>query len=189
LADTPAKKSFSQHANILAVLEELVPAAEQAAVMKTVLSDATLIQCTYYFRFYLVRAMKKAGLADDYLNQLGPWRDMLALGLTTWAENPEPTRSDCHAWSAHPNFDLLATVAGIESAAPGFAQVAITPHLGTLKRLKATLPHPQGNIEVSYERKEGGLLADITLPPKLSGWFYWKGKKAALHGGAQQLEF
>ncbi|HZP00284.1 MAG TPA: alpha-L-rhamnosidase C-terminal domain-containing protein [Terriglobia bacterium] len=189
LADTPAKKSFSQHANILAVLEDLVPAAEQAAVMKTVLRDPTLVQCTYYFRFYLFRAMKKAGLADDYLNQLGPWRDMLALGLTTWAENPEPTRSDCHAWSAHPNFDLLATVAGIESAAPGFTQVAITPHLGTLKRLKATLPHAQGSIEVSYERKGDGLAAEVTLPPKLSGWFYWKGKKAALHGGVQRLEF
>lgn len=189
VADTPSKKSFSQHANILAVLEDLIPAAEQAAVMKQVLRDPTLVQCTYYFRFYLFRAMKKAGLADDYLNQLGPWRDMLALGLTTWAENPEPTRSDCHAWSAHPNFDLLATVAGIESAAPGFREVAITPHLGTLRHLKATLPHPQGDIEVSYERKGDGLTAEINLPAKLAGWFYWKGKKTALHGGTQQLEF
>ena len=113
VADTPAHKTFSQHANILAVLEDAIPAAEQRAVMKTVLSDPSLTQATYYFRFYLFRAMKKVGLGDEYVAQLGPWRKMLALGLTTWAENPEPTRSDCHAWSAHPNFDLLATVAGI----------------------------------------------------------------------------
>jgi hypothetical protein len=33
-----------------------------------------------------------------------------------------------------------------------------------------------------------GLSADVTLPGKLSGWFYWNGKKAALHSGAQHLE-
>ena len=164
LADTPAHKVFSQHANILGVLEDSIPAAEQRAVMKTVLADSSLIQATYYFRFYLFRAMKKVGLGDEYLAQLRPWREMLALGLTTWAENPEPTRSDCHAWSAHPNFDLLATVAGIEPAAPGFREVAIQPHLGPLRQLKATLPHPAGEIVVSYQRKGQGLAADVTLP-------------------------
>jgi len=188
LADTPERKVFSQHANILGVLEDSIPAAQQPAVMTTVLSDSSLIQATYYFRFYLFRAMKKVGLGDNYIAQLRPWRDMLALGLTTWAENPEPTRSDCHAWSAHPNFDLLATVAGIEPAAPGFREVAIEPHLGPLKQLRATLPHPAGPIIVSYQRKLLGLSADVTLPAKLSGWFYWNGKKAALHSGAQHLE-
>jgi len=189
VADTPTKRTFSQHANILAVLEDAIPVAEHPAVMKTVLTDPTLIQCTYYFRFYLFRAMKKVGLADEYLNQLGPWRNMLALGLTTWAENPEPTRSDCHAWSAHLNFDLLATVAGIEPAAPGFREVAIRPHLGALKQLRATLPHPLGEITVAYERKGEGLVADVTLPEKLSGAFYWKDKKTPLRSGKQHLVF
>jgi alpha-L-rhamnosidase len=189
VADTPAKQSFSQHANILAVLEDVIPASEQQAVMKQVLGDPTLIQCTFYFRFYLFRALKKVGLGDEYVNQLDPWRQMLALGLTTWAENPEPTRSDCHAWSAHPNFDLLATVAGIEPAAPGFREVEIRPHLGPLKQLRATLPHPQGDITVSYERQGEGLAADVTLPERLSGWFHWRGKKVPLHGGSQHLVF
>lgn len=189
IADAPAKKHFSQHANILAVLEDVISAADQPLVMKTVLSDSSLSQATFYFRFYLHRALKKAGLADEYIDQLGPWREMLALGLTTWAEKPEPTRSDCHAWSAHPNFDLLSTVAGIEPAAPGFCEVVIAPHLGALQRLKATLPHPQGDITVTYERKGEQLVADVTLPENLSGSFIWRGKKIALHGGAQHLEF
>ena len=163
VADTPARKTFSQHANILAVLEDAIPAAEQRAVMKTVLADPSLTQATYYFRFYLFRAMKKVGLGDEYVAQLGPWRQMLALGLTTWAENPEPTRSDCHAWSAHPNFDLLATVAGIEPAAPGFREVAIQPHLGPLKQLKATLPHPAGRNHcfISAPRARAGCRRDF----------------------------
>src|SRR5437870_6300496 len=116
--------------------------------------------------------MKKAGLGDEYLNELGRWRGMLALALTTWAEKSEPTRSDCHAWSAHPNFDLLATVAGIESSAPGFSEVAIAPHLGQLKQVTASMPHPRGEIAVRYERKGESLGADITLPEGLAGWFY-----------------
>jgi alpha-L-rhamnosidase len=186
-ADTPAKQHYSQHANILAVLMDAIPAAEQQGAMKAVLTDPKLTQCSYYFRYYLFRAMKKAGLGDEYLNQLGPWREMLGLGLTTWAEKPEPTRSDCHAWSAHPNFDLLATVAGIESAAPGFGEVAIAPHLGQLKQVTASMPHPRGEIAVRYERKGESLGADITLPDGLAGWFSWGGKKIKLHGGHQRL--
>jgi alpha-L-rhamnosidase len=189
VADTPAERSFSQHANALAVLEDVVPAAEQQSVMKSVPSDPTLIQATYHFRFCLFRAMKKAGLAEEWLNQLGPWRNMLAPGLITRAENPEPTRSDCHAWSAHRNFDLLATVAGIEPAPPGFRQVTIRQHLGPLDRLKATLPHPDGDIVVSYERRGEGLVADVTLPEKLSGSFVWRGKEIPLRPGAQHLVF
>ena len=189
IADTPARQHFSQHANILGVLTDAIPAAEQEGVMKKVLADQKLTQCSYYFRFYLFRAMKKAGLADEYLSQLGPWRKMLDLGLTTWAETPEPTRSDCHAWSAHPNFDLLATVAGIESGAPGFAKVIIEPHLGSLERLQATLPHPQGEITVRYQHRGLGLEADVTLPAQLSGWFSWQGNKLPLHGGSQNLVF
>ena len=189
IADTPTRQHFSQHANILAVLSGAVPTANEKKVMESVLHDTSLAQCSYYFRFYLFRALKKAGLGDDYLKQLGPWRQMLDLGLTTWAETPEPTRSDCHAWSAHPNFDLLATVAGIESAAPGFAKVQIEPYLGHLTHLKATLPHPLGDIEVAYVRKGDGLVADVSLPNNLVGWFLWRGKKTALHSGQQHLVF
>jgi len=188
MADTPEHRQFSQHVNTLAVLEDAIPSAEQQEVIRKVLADSSLTQSTFYFRFYLFRALKKVGLADLYLDQLEPWRQMLALGLTTWAENPEPTRSDCHAWSAHPNFDLLATVAGIESAAPGFAEVRISPHLGRLPELKASLPHPRGAITVQYQRRGDSLVADIALPAGVSGQFVWKGKEVVLKPGSQHLE-
>lgn len=187
LADTPARQHFSQHATILGVLTDAIPVSEQHAAMQRVLSDASLTQCSYYFRFYLFKALNKAGLGDDIVSQLDPWRKMLALGLTTFAEKPEPTRSDCHAWSAHPDFDLLAQVAGIQPAEPGFEKVNIRPHLGPLKRLSASIPIPQGEVSVSYRITGSRFSADVTLPAGIQGSFYWKGHRYALHGGAQHF--
>lgn len=101
-SDLPGGSTFSQHANILAVLTDALPENQQIALMEKVLNDKSLIQATFYFKFYLFRAMVKTGMADQYLPQLAPWRNMLDLGLTTFAEKPDPTRSDCHAWSASP---------------------------------------------------------------------------------------
>jgi alpha-L-rhamnosidase len=187
IGDTPARKTFSQHANVLAVLLNVIPITEQPAVMRAVLSDTTLTPCSYYFRYYLFRAMTKAGLGDDYLNQLGPWRQMLKLGLTTWAETPEPSRSDCHAWSAHPNIDLLATVAGIEPAAPAFSEIAIRPHLGTLTRVSVKMPHPRGKITVNLNRAGDRLNVAVILPRGLKGRLEWRGKQMPLHGGPQRF--
>ncbi|MES1167968.1 MAG: alpha-L-rhamnosidase, partial [Oleiharenicola lentus] len=136
-ADTPDRKSYSQHANVFAVLAGAVTGEAARDLIQRTADDKSLIQATTYFRFYLLRALKSAGLGDQYLARLGPWHAMLKLGLTTFAEKPDPTRSDCHAWSASPVYELLATVCGIEPASPGFATVRIEPHLGHLTRASA----------------------------------------------------
>jgi alpha-L-rhamnosidase len=189
LADTPDRNHLSQHANILGVLTNTIPKVEQHSVMEKVIQDSFLTQCSYYFRFYLFQALNQAGLGNEIVAQLQPWLHMLSLGLTTFAEKPEPTRSDCHAWSAHPDFDLLAMVAGIEPAEAGFREIAIRPQLGALTWLKATVPLGSGNIRVSYKRKRTGMDADVTLPAGLKGWFYWNGQKRVLHPGEQRLNF
>jgi hypothetical protein len=155
--------------------------------MERVLTDPELSQATFYFRFYLNRALVTAGLGDRYQETLGPWRDMLAMGLTTWAENPEPTRSDCHAWSASPNYEFLATVLGILPGAPGFASVRLEPHLGPLTEASGSIPHPQGGIAVTYRREGESLTADISLPDGVAGTLRWNGKETALHGGRQRV--
>jgi hypothetical protein len=112
---------------------------------------------------------------------------MTALGLTTWAEQPEPTRSDSHAWSAHPNFDFLTIVAGIRPKAPGFSTVSIEPHLGVLRNVVSAVPTPKGVVEVKYVSDNSGMKAEISLPPNVSGELIWKGKTLTLHPGRQQL--
>ncbi len=199
IADTPDQKHYSQHANILGVWLDVIPREQQRDVLNKILSVSDpgfassgpvpeMTEATYYFRFYLARALEHAGMGDRYLDLLKPWRDMVALGLTTWAEQPEPTRSDSHAWSAHPNFDFLTIVAGIRPKAPGFATVTIEPHLGKLHRLVAAVPTPKGMVEVKYGSSASGVSADIHLPVDLTGELVWKGKTVSLHSGEQQVQ-
>ncbi len=186
-ADTPEKKLFSQHVNVLAVLSGAIEGEAARDLIGRVAHDTSLIQCSTYFRFYLLRAMKQAGLGDDYLTMLAPWEGMLARGLTTFAEQPDPTRSDCHAWSASPVYELLATVCGVEPASPGFSTVRIEPHLGPLQRAEGKVMHPKGEILVSLARNGSGLQAKISLPAGTTGVFVWNGKTTALKSGEQSL--
>jgi hypothetical protein len=134
-----------------------------------------------YFRAYLTQALKKTGLADKYVETLGLWEDMLKKGLTTFAENPDPARSDCHAWSASPDYDMLATIAGIRPARHGFGSVIIEPALGKLQFIRGKFPHPSGLILFNLKREGiNGLKGEITLPQGLAGTLIWNGKSQAL---------
>lgn len=181
LADTPDKTEFSMHAQIFGVLTNTIPESEQKVLMERLMSDENLIQPTLYFRFYLTQALKKTGLADRYLSTLNPWKEMLQNGLTTFAEKQDPTRSDCHAWSASPNYDFLATVAGIRPASPGFKTIRMEPALGDLKFIQGQMPHPSGMIQFNLKRTgTAGIVGEITLPEGLSGTFLWNGKSISL---------
>lgn len=190
MGDTPEKTAFSQHAGILAVLSGAIPNDQMKPVMQRTVEDSSLNQVTFFYRFYLVRALKKAGMADMYYQQLTPWRDMLKIGLTTFAEKPEPTRSDCHAWSSSPNYDFLATICGIMPDAPGFSRVLIQPALGELKEVHGIMPHPKGTISVMLRRKDNssGIEGEIVLPEGIRGRFVWQGKVKVLTGGTQTID-
>jgi len=193
LADTPEMKGFSQQANILGSLYDVIPKDRQQDVLRKMISiypgttPDGVLSASYYFRFYLARALDHAGLADFYLESIGPWRKLLPLHFSTWPEIPGDTRSDSHAWSAHPIYDFLTLVAGIEPASPGFATVRIAPHLGSLPSLTASYPHPQGDIKVEYYRQATGLSGTVTLPGTLTGTFIFAGKSQSLHSGVNQI--
>jgi alpha-L-rhamnosidase len=188
-ADTPNKREFSQQTNALAVLAGVTEGDEARELIERVAQDDSLVQCSIYFRFYLNSAMNMAGAGDGYLDMLGTWRTMLARGLTTWAETADPTRSDCHAWGASPNYELFRTVLGIDSAAPGFRKVIVRPYLGKLTHVSGAIPHPDGEIAVSLTLRDGKLDADVALPAGVPGEFEWHGQTRELHPGANRLTF
>lgn len=189
-ADTPSKNEFSQHANTLAVLTNAVPKADQALLMEQVIRDTSLIQASLYFRYYVNRAAIHAGLGNKYISMLAPWHAMLDQGLSTLAEIPdtEHTRSDCHAWSSSPLYELLATVAGIQPAGPGFESVIIAPHPGSLKWIRAGMPHYYGEISLDLEfGKDGSVRGTVEVPPGLKGMFVWDHQTVDLQPGKQRI--
>lgn len=208
VADTPARASWGHPVNIVALLAGVLPADRAHVTAEHVVAIARhpagraadggrggawprdqIPSATFYFRFYLGRMLEAIGRGDEYLPLLQSWRDLLPLGLSTWPEHPDPSRSDCHAWSAHPAYDLLRLVAGIRPDAPGFAQVRIEPALGALQTLAAVHPHPAGDIRVQYERRgTTGVHASIELPAGVDGVFVWDGAEYPLREGRQTVE-
>ncbi len=181
-ADDESHATYSQHAQALAVIGGLrVPdPAKWADAAANGLAAATI-----YFQHYLFEALGRAGRADLVLEKLAMWRGLVTQGFKTPVESPEPARSDCHAWGAHPVFHLHATVAGIRPAAPGFRQVRIAPQPGTLKSIESELPHPRGTIRLSAKFYAGRVEATVQLPPETSGVFVWAGRETPLWPGSQ----
>ena len=190
-ADTPARQNFSQHANTMAVLADAIAGAAARDLMLRTLKEPGLAQASVFFRFYVHQALAKVGEGDGYLDRLGDWRDMLARGLTTFAEVVDrpgnPSRSDCHAWSASPNVEIFRTVLGVDSAAPGFRRVTIKPHLGKLTRVRGTVPHPAGNVEVNLEPAGAGWSVSVGLPAGITGQFLWRGTRRQLAAGPNRF--
>ena len=188
LSDTPDKIIFSQHANIFGVLSNTIPADQQAGVMKRILKDTSLIQCSLYFRFYLGQAYIHAGLANEYLDLMEPWKVMLADGLTTFAEVPgNAARSDCHPWSCSPLFEFYHTICGIQPAKPGFAAVRIAPAMGSLQWIKATMYHEGEPLQVDLKKKGKGVEGEVVLPGSMKGTFVWNQEEIALKAGVNKI--
>jgi hypothetical protein len=188
-ADNADFTFYSQHMNALAVLYDVATPTEAVNIMNRITvpghgidAPPGMFTSTYYFAWYLVCAFEHAGLADRYPAFLQTWRDLLKLHYTTWPESRGETRSDTHAWSAHPTADLLGVIAGIQPDAPGYARLRVAPVLGDLTELSATAATPSGPVAVHYKVQGAHLVADITRPAKLPGDFLWQGIRHHLTG-------
>jgi len=176
-ADTKDRRNYSQHTNIMAILCDILPKEESRKLCEKMLEDKSITQVTIYFRYYLFAALKKTDLSDKLLDEMGVFYNQVKDDMTTWAEMPEPTRSDCHAWGASPNVELFRMLLGISSAAPGFNKIEIKPALGNLKKVSGSIPHPKGTISVNFElQKNGKLKKTVLLPQGVECDFVWDGK-------------
>lgn len=187
MANSPLKKTYSQHASIWAILSGAVKGQEAKDVFENLMNDKSISQVTFFYRFYLTRAMKEVGFADRYYAALDPWWTMLDLGLTTFAEKPEPTRTDSHAWSSSPNYDFLATICGVMPSSPGFKTVLVEPALGELTDAEGEMPHPDGIIHVKLKKRKDKLNAEVVLPAGITGLFKFKGQTLSLQSGLNKI--
>lgn len=159
-ADDLAHENWSEHTQCLALLSGLMPEEKVARVGEGLITAPDLARTTFYFSYYLFEAYRVLGRMNALFERLNDWQVLIDDGLKTTIEQPEPTRSDCHAWGAHPLFHFYATLAGIRPAAPGFAKVRIFPQPGHLENFEVRMPHPQGEITLQW--RDG--MTRVTLP-------------------------
>ena len=125
---------------------------------------------------------------DKFFERMELWFYLKEMGFKTPVELPEPSRSDCHAWSSHPLFHYHATLLGIRPTEPEFRSVEITPHLGSLDWAHGRMPHPDGGmIDVELRKFEPGWTVKIELPAGLSGTFRMLGKEVPLIDGRNEF--
>ena len=190
-ASDAAKKSFAEHAQCLALLTDVFEGERAKALFERLITDKNIHRTTVYFSYYLFETYFKFGRADLFLKRLDLWKGYVKLGATTTLESPEypghDSRSDCHAWGAHPLWFLRTGVAGIRSAAPFFEKVRVAPQPAGLKFVKAKTPCPQGIIETDLHFEGDAVRGTVTLPKGLTGVFEWRGKTRPLAPGRQEV--
>ena len=109
-----AVEEYSQHTQIFAVLTGLVSGEKAGEIMEKVLTDDSLVPCSFMQRFYLFRALEKAGMYGRTEALWQSWQEFIDLGCTTFPETPYSPRSDCHGWSALPLWEFAPKNGALE---------------------------------------------------------------------------
>ncbi len=186
--DTLDGRCASEHTQCLALLSDMLPQERAARVADALMSEPDLFRTTIYFSHYLLDALGHVGRMDAFFKRLEEWFALPEWGFkTTYEVSADSTRSDCHAWGAHPLWHYFATVLGIRPAAPGFRRVSIRPQMGPLRRARGRLPHPAGTIEVELQAEDGRVTGEVTLPDGVEGEFNASGRAKDLAPGHQQV--
>ncbi|MBQ8509729.1 MAG: hypothetical protein IJ493_07475 [Clostridia bacterium] len=169
------KRYYRMHANILAAYFGILPQADCAALLRRILSDDSLGQVQPYFMHFLLEAVLRCGLRDEWtLPLLEQWKAPIAecpKGLPEGFHKPEPTYhfDHSHAWGGTPAYALPMALSGLEIVKPGFRQVRLNPSLLGLDFARVEIPVPQGVIVLDMKR---GMEPRVTLPDGVALAFY-----------------
>jgi hypothetical protein len=187
-SDDREHTSFSEHSQCLALLGGYLDADRAKQVGQSLLSDDKLARTTISFSHYLFETYRQLGRTERTLQRMNLWFDLPKMGFKTTPEMPEPTRSDCHGWGAHPLYHYFASILGVRPGEIGFKSVKIAPQLGPIKHAAGTLVHPQGEIALDVEGDANHIRGTVVLPPGLSGRIEFAGNQLELSPGRRDFE-
>lgn len=186
-ADNSDHNGYSEHTQILALLCRDIATDKKTAAMVYLLNPPDIAKKTsIYFRHYLFEVLYRYKHGADILSRLAEWRQLAEQGFKTVYEQPEPSRSDCHAWGAHPYYHLLASVAGIRPDGFGFRRVICRPNV--LGNVSGQLVHPDGKIIFRYNLTITTTEINIELPDGITGQLEYAGRTLLLSAGMNIIE-
>ncbi|MDO5318579.1 MAG: alpha-L-rhamnosidase C-terminal domain-containing protein [bacterium] len=188
LADTLKKDRFSEHAQCMAILADILAPAQRTSAFTALAKGEGLSPTSSYFAHYLFETYAKCGRADLIRDRFSYWRNYVAWGARTAFETQDQeARSDCHAWSACPLYFMQTAFAGVTPAAPFFRKVCVAPQPAGLKRIQAKTPHPNGVVETDLRFEGDKVMGSVTLPAGTAGTFVWGGREIPLVSGMNRL--
>ncbi len=140
LADDLAKTSFSEHAQVLALLSRNISSQMAEKIGVSLFGRNDLAQTSIYFTHYYFEACHKLRNVEAFFKRQELWFNLKKRGFKTTFEEPGNSRSDCHAWGGHPIYHLFATLLGIRPAKFGFEEYETNPMPINNMRISAMLP-------------------------------------------------
>ena len=148
----PAFHQYSAHTQAWAVLNGLRKKKAAAHLLRTAMEKEDCLRCSFSTAYEWFRALEEAGMFDEMRRELEPWIELLALDCTTCPETPKGARSECHAWSALPLYELIRTVAGIQPQTDG--TLLVSPNMMDLPDLRGQAITENGPVFFEYCKNE-----------------------------------
>ena len=151
------KRYYRKHANILAAYFGICDGEMCKDLIHRIMSDDIEGEYQAYFAHYLLEAVYRNGLRDEYtmkiIEKWIPHVKDCSKGLTEGFIPPEPTYSfdHSHAWGGSPLYSLPLALTGLKMIKPNFEEISFSPSLLGLKNAKAEIPTPYGMITVTLE--------------------------------------
>ena len=183
----PAADAPSVHDQTLALMLDLVPAAQPAMIVRHLLpylkgEPVPGAKPSAFWAAYVLAEAGRRGYAAECIAFIRRhWTPMLATG-TTWEDfNWQETagNSCCHAWTSHPSWHLVNLLAGIRQTAAGWAAVQVAPQfIPGLDQAEALVPSPKGDIVVAWHRDAGRIRGVLALPPGVTASLELPGRDA-----------
>lgn len=173
----PEFEEYSQHAQSWAVLCGMCGKEEASRVMRAAFEeDVTpgnekIIPCSFSTSYELFRACEAAGEYGLTYQSMSRWIGLLEEHCTTCPEIPDyDSRSECHAWSSLPMYEMICAMAGVHiqrdktvRISPNFKEIEVLPDLSGRVKLR------QGMLEFSYQRRGTKIQYQVTLPENTCG--------------------
>jgi hypothetical protein len=155
------KRYYLKHSNILAAYFGICDNDTARNLIHKVMAEEIEGACQPYFMHYLLDAVCRLGLRDEYTLQIcDRWKIPVAQcskGLVEGFVPPEPNYSfdHSHAWGGTPLYAVPKAIMGLEIRKPGMAEITLSPSLLGLNYAKAELLTPYGKV-VCEGTKDGG---------------------------------
>ena len=161
------KRYYSKHSNTLAVLYGLCDEKRAKGIMHRVMTDTELIDAQPYFMHFILCALAKTGLFEEYgFRELDKWKASVkdfGKGLQEgWLAPEEGYSFDySHAWGGTPAYQLPKQLLGFEMLEAGYKKIRVRPRLGPYDYAYISVPTPLGYIMCSMKK---GKKSQICIP-------------------------